>query len=233
MGDPERQRQHHGVGCPATPRHPGTCPGPAVEGRPSRSRLGWPAVFLTVAAVAGCGGSGVHAQTGPVTSAPTVPSPTVTTQSAQQQAAAAAIARVIDYEKVLGELATTPSMSLDTLYTVAAQPDVADEVRSLLQQRAAHDTQTGSGQVTSSKVDSISLANDAQSQPPVYPRVQVTACVDVSSVQGFDPSGKSIVAKGRLPFLLTKLTLTNSRYPDSSGWLVSTVSDEEKPACHV
>lgn len=186
-----------------------------------------------VAAVAGCGGSGVHAQTGPVTSDPKVPSRTVTTRTAQQQAGAAAIARVIDYEKVLGELATTPSMSLDTLYTVAAQPDVADEIRSLLQQRAAHDTQAGSGQVTSSKVESVSLTNDPQSQPPAYPRVHVTACVDVSSVQGFDPSGKSIVAAGRMPFLLTELTLTNTRYPDSSGWLVSTVSDEEKPTCHV
>ena len=199
-----------------------------------RSRLTAVAVAaVTVIVAAGCGGSGVPAQTPSVTSDPTSSSSSRPAQTEQQLAGAEAVAQVIRYERLLDDLALDRSRSLDQLYTVGTQPDVTDEIATLLRFRSSGDRQTGSRRVTSTRIDRVSLRIDGSRRPPLYPTVNITACVDVSAIKGVDRSGRSLVARGRTPYQLTRLTLINTSYPDQSGWKVSKVTDVEQQSCRV
>lgn len=188
---------------------------------------------LAVLAAAGCAGSGVHAQDPSGSSSPAPSSSSPATQSAEQRAGAAAVTQVIRYEQMLDDLALHPARSLNELYTVGTQPDVTDEIATLLRFRQNGDRQSGIRRVTGTRVSSVSLRSDRAHRPPVYPTVQVSACVDVSGVTGVDRQGKSIVAPDRKRFQLTELTLVNSSYPDPTGWKVSKVTDQEQQTCHV
>jgi hypothetical protein len=177
-----------------------------------------------------CGGSGVHAQTGPVPSDPTSTGSSPTVQTEQQRAGAAAVAQVVKYERTLSELAIHPAMSLNEMYIVSTQPDVTDEIAFLNHFRSAHDRQRGLPQVVSTKVDSVELAS-ASGTKASHPTVRVTACINVSGVQAFGPNGKSIVPKSRKPYYVTHFVLVNFKYPDAQAWLVENVSSTEEVSC--
>jgi hypothetical protein len=181
---------------------------------------------MIVVVAAGCGGSGVHAQTPSGTTDPTPSIASPTPQSEEQQAGAAAVTQVIRYEQLLDDLALHPSRSLNQLYAVATQPDVTDEIGFLNRFRGSHDRQTGRGRVISTKVDAVDLQGAT-----TKPTARVTICLYVGDVRAYDRSGKSIVPKSRKPYYLTHLTLVNVKYPAPSGWLVERVSATEEPSC--
>jgi hypothetical protein len=189
---------------------------------------------LVTLSVAACGGSGVNAQAGPTPSTSTVaptPSHTPAPPTKSELAGAAASAQVVKYERLLDALSIHPRMSLDRLYTVSTEPDVTEEISSLNQFREARDRQVGTSQVEGTRVDHVSLTDHRAGRHPAYPTVHITTCVDVRRVRGFGPNGKSIVPKGRKAYLFTHLTLVNTKYPDTSNWLVSKVTDKETSAC--
>ena len=187
--------------------------------------------FLFCAA-SGCGGSGVHAQTGPVGKASATPTSSASTPSAdttrRQQAASAATAQVVAYEHALDELAIDTHLSLDRLYRVSTQPDVTNEIAFLNRFRSRGDRQHGTSKVTAFRVNVVHLPPSAGNQSAT---ASVTICLDVGGVQAVDRAGKSIIAKGRKRFYLTRLELVNRKYPARDGWLVSHVSAMEQRSC--
>jgi hypothetical protein len=188
---------------------------------------------LAVSVVAGCGGNGVHAQTGPTTGiSPTVstaPSTTPPVPTSRQTAAAAALVKVVAYEHTLDELAVDGHMSLDRLYRVSTQPDVTDEIAFLNRFRSRGDRQRGASRVTGTRVDAVDLPGAGGGTATA----RVSICLDVAQVRAVDRAGKSIVAKARKPFYLTHLVLVEHKYPEPSGWLVKHVSAREERSCSV
>lgn len=208
-------------------------PGPTAGRRGSRL-VALSAVLMTVAAAASaCGGSGVHAQTGPIESTPAtaVSSPSTSSDPTPRQRAVAAVtAQAVAYEHTLDELAIHRHLSLDRLYRVSTQPDVTNEIAFLNRFRSRGDRQRGSSRVTASRVDTVRLPSVSG---PGMATARVTICLDVGAVRAFDPSGKSIVTKSRKRFYLTRLDMVNRRYPVGNAWLVKHVSAKEQRSCSV
>jgi hypothetical protein len=134
------------------------------------------------------------------------------------------------YERTLDELAIDDHLSLDRLYRVSTQPDVTNEIAFLNRFRSRQDRQHGTSQVTGSRVDAVHLPSGAD---PGNATARVTICLDVGEVRAVDPSGKSIIAKSRKRFYLTRLDMVNRRYPARDGWLVQRVSAKEQQSCSV
>jgi hypothetical protein len=208
------------------------CPGsPPASWRPPITVL--VVAFLSILLAAGCGGSGVHAQTAPLKAQPTAasPSPTGTVLTETQRAGRAAAARVPIYERLLSELAIHRNMSLNKLYSVSTQPDATDEIAFLTHFRAAHDQQRGFVRVVSTKIEKVDLTDRPHQRHPVHPTVHVTACLNVTTVQAVGPGGRSIVPRSRKPYFLSHLVLVNFKYPARRTWLVQRVSATEERSC--
>jgi hypothetical protein len=195
-------------------------------------------LLIAVLAVtaAGCGGHGVHAQTGPVpvssTSTAVSPTPSAANKpTSRQRAATDATVQVHRYERLIDDLAIHPHLSLDRLYSVSTEPDVTDEIGYLNHFREAHDRQGGHVRVMSTAAGAVELVNRPHADPRRRPTIEITACIDVASVQAFGKSGHSIVPKTRKPYYLTRLDLTNVNYPDPRSWLVTKVSARELSSC--
>jgi hypothetical protein len=137
---------------------------------------------------------------------------------------------VVAYEHTLDELAINNHLSLDRLYRVATQPDVTNEIAFLNRFRSRRDRQRGASQVTASRVDAVHLPSGAGHGTAT---ARVTICLDVGKVRAVDPSGKSIIAKSRKPFYLTRLDMVDRRYPAPDGWLVRRVTATEQRSCSV
>jgi hypothetical protein len=188
---------------------------------------------LASALLAACGGSGVHAQGDPTPSVSiTTPSSVATPKapSKSAQAVAAAVVQVKKYERLLGEFAIHPGMSLDRLYSVSTQPDVTDEIAFLNHFRSSGDRQHGLTRVVSAKVISVELAGQGPARSP-RPTVQLKVCLDVSGVHAFGREGKSIVPASRKPFYLAHLRLVKVRYQKRPTWLVANVAATEERSC--
>jgi hypothetical protein len=191
---------------------------------------------LAISTVAGCGGSGVHAQTGPTSrSSPTTstarstlpPGPTP-----RQRAAAAAVTQVRRYEQLLNDLSTDPKASLNRLSSVSTSPDLAEEVGSINRFREARDRIVGHSRVTSVRVDAVTVPS-GEHHSKRLPTVRVSVCLDVAQVRAFDRGGHSIVPKSRKLYFLTRLTVVNRSFPKAATWLVSKVTDREVNRCAV
>jgi hypothetical protein len=190
---------------------------------------------LPILLAAGCGGRGVDPQSAPPKSQPTAasPSPTVTAPTELQRAGQDAAVRVPIYERLLSELAIHRNLPVNKLYGVSTQPDVNQEISSINSLRERQERQIGLVRVVGTRVDHVDLTNRPHGRHARLPTIRVTACLNVSGVQGLDANGRSVVPKTRKPYLLAHLTLTNARYPQPSKWLVSRVSDEETRTCAV
>lgn len=178
---------------------------------------------LAIALAAGCSSAnGVDAQSGPAPSTTTTISspPVVRSSSTAAPGRHAAIAQVVQYERVLDDLFLHPHLSFTRLYDVATQPDVTDEISFLNQFRQAGDRQTGRAKVIAVRVRSQSPAT-----------VTAVACIRVSEVQAFGPDGQSVVPAHRLPYYLTTLRLRKVHQTGGSRWLVSTVRTQEVHQC--
>jgi hypothetical protein len=194
------------------------------------------AVGAVLVGTSGCGGNGVHPQTAAsrpaATPVATTATPTASTDpTPRQRAASAAVTQIRRYELLIDDLTLHRKLSLDRLYTVATQPDVTDEIAFLNHFRSANDRQVGRVDVTSMRVQKVSLGNRPGARPRRMPTVEITACLDVSHVRAFGPTGRSIVPKSRKPYYLTRLRLVNVKYPDPKSWLVSKISAIEERSC--
>ncbi|HVV76556.1 MAG TPA: hypothetical protein VHC43_11010 [Mycobacteriales bacterium] len=134
------------------------------------------------------------------------------------------------YEHTLDELATDTHLSLDRLYRVSTQPDVTNEIAFLNRFRSRGGRQHGTSKVTAFRVNVVHIPPSTGNRSAT---ASVTICLDVGGVQAVDRAGKSIIAKGRKRFYLTRLELVNRKYPARDGWLVSQVSATEQRSCSV
>jgi hypothetical protein len=202
------------------------------------------AAVVLVAAVSACQSSstGGASPTSSQTSAPTSPTadpssstdPTTTPPqtSPAAEASAQAVALVPTYLKTLDDLAVDPTLSLNRLHDVTVSPEFTIQVAGIAKFRAKGYRQVGQVELVKTTVSQVSLENRPTASPsPRWPTVGVTACVDVSRVEAHDANGKSVVQPGRPDFLIERLTVTNRRYPDPTGWRVSRAPNKQAASC--
>lgn len=191
-----------------------------------------------VAALSACQGStptagpSSSATSGPTSPIPDPTSPSPSATSPSDRASAKAVALVPTYLKTLDDLAVDPTLSLNRLHDVTVSPEFTIQVAGIAKFRAKGYRQVGQVELVKTTVSRVSLENRPTSSPsPQWPTVWVTACVDVSGVQAHDANGKSVVQPGRPDFLIERLTVTNRRYPDATGWRVSQAPNKQAASC--
>jgi hypothetical protein len=203
------------------------------------------AAVVLVAPVSACqnGSAGGATPTSSHTSAPTSPTtdPSSSTDppttappqtSPAAVASAQAVALVPTYLKTLDDLAVDPTLSLNRLHDVTVSPEFTIQVAGIAKFRAKGYRQVGQVELVKTTVSQVSLENRPTASPsPQWPTVGVTACVDVSRVEAHDANGKSVVQPGRPDFLIERLTVTNRRYPDPTGWRVSHAPNKQAASC--
>ena len=91
---------------------------------------------------------------------------------------------------------------------------------------------TGSIQVVSVDVVSVSLAADLKASPPVVPEVVLDVCRDVSGYDIVDKNGNSVVSPDRVDRRVIEFHVLNYDYPDPTGWRVGFyVAPDEVTTC--
>lgn len=202
--------------------------------RPRALVVGVVAALVPLAMISACGGSDVHAQSGPTSSpiatSQTSPPTQPTTANPREQAGIDALAQVVAYEHTLDALAIDRHLSLDRLYRVSTQPDVTNEIAFLNHFRSSGDQQRGLSRVTGTRIDDVSLPRSGGVQ---IARARVSICLDVAQVRAVNRKDKSIVNKTRKPYYLTRLVLINTTYPKAADWLVKHVTATEERSCSV
>ena len=192
-----------------------------------------------VAALSACQGSSTptadpstSATSEPTSTSPDPTSPSPTSTSPTDEASARAIALVPNYLKTIDDLYSDQTLPLNRLYDVAVTPEVTREASAIGRFRARGYRLTGRSKLVKTTVRTVSLTDHPSASPsPRVPIVSVTACVDVSGVQAFDKTGKSVVPKNRPKYLIERLTITNREYPDQTGWRVSHAPNKQAASC--
>jgi hypothetical protein len=151
--------------------------------------------------------------------------------SPSDRAKTAAIKTVSDYFALLDRVATNPNVPLNDLHTVSIEPDFPIIASDYGRNRSLGYKQTGTTKVVRAVATRVTLTNSPSAQPPVYPIVTVTACIDVSSVVLKDSHGARVGIANRPNFYVEKMTLINPSYPDASSWRVSNLTNKAAPSC--
>lgn len=92
--------------------------------------------------------------------------------------------------------------------------------------------QEGQTTVGSMKTTSVTLENDPGTHPPVYPTVELTACVDRSAVRFVDDKGKTVSNGTTKPMQRggrATFSVRNRAWPDTNGWRVVWVKQSSTP----
>ncbi|WP_254781868.1 hypothetical protein [Modestobacter sp. DSM 44400] len=143
-----------------------------------------------------------------------------------------AVGLIPTYLRTIDDLYLEPSRSLDDIYDVAVAPEATAEATAIETFRAQGYRQVGRSQLVTTSASSVDLTNDPAASPsPVLPNVVVTACVDVSQVQAIDQSGTSVVPPDRPRYLVQRLTVVNTNYPDATSWRVSAAPNAQAQSC--
>lgn len=174
----------------------------------------------------------------PTASLVVTPSPTVTptpkpTLSQRAQADADAIARMKEYYAVTDRLNQRPGTKKNSdarLKGVAIATELVYSVESIDSFRASGLHQTGTVRLDNIKIESTKLEFQPKAKRPVIPTVAVNLCVIESGIDIIDRTGKSHVAAGRLPRIVTHVSVSNYSWPSRNGWRVSSYTTEDK-AC--
>lgn len=177
--------------------------------------------------------------TPPATSAPSSPAPAVTasdtptpkpTLSQRAQAEADAIAMVKKYYALSDKLAAKPpglEEAKRRLSGVATSDELAYTIVDIGQLRAANQRQTGGVDVRDARVEMTDLTYKPTAGPPRTPVVKVRFCMDVSDIDLFDASGKSIANSKRQMRRISHVEVVNLDWPSRIGWRVRDARDEE------
>ena len=161
------------------------------------------------------------------------PSPTVTASVASEadDVEGQALAFVPMYYATLDKLKSDPYVSPGEVYNVSITPDAAITLKLLSEYRSAGDRQRGMTAVVSSRATAVDLTYKPKTNPAAYPSVQVRACVDVTNVRVSDMAGKRVGPASRPDFYVEQLTITNPKYPSTTGWKVSNTTNRAVSSC--
>ena len=202
-------------------------------GRVQVTRTAVMAAVAAVLTVSGCSSSG-GSSTAP-TSTPTSGSSSSAAPSATDpadEARAQAVEFVPTYVQTIDDLYLDPTRPLDDLYEVAVAPEATNQATAIGTFRSQGYRQVGRSELVTATADSVDLTTDSAASPAsAAPTVVVTACVDVEQVQATDASGTSVVPADRPRYLVARLTVVNSDYPDASGWRVSEAPNRQAQSC--
>ncbi len=204
---------------------------PRSRGRGERLVIGV-AALVTVLAIIGITilvTSGDKAAIAPPLTATTAPTTKPTQQSPEDQAAAAAQARYRDFLRVVDDVGIAGFVSDAPLKAVAVPPELVVQRLTVRQSKPQGRRQRGHTRLDSLSVSSVDLT------PPSggYAEVVLQACVDVSSVDVTDRTGRSVVSAGRAP--RSKSTVTMYEYKrgtvgaDAGGWYVYQATAKNEP----
>jgi hypothetical protein len=196
----------------------------------TRTAVGAAAVVIGLT-VSGCSSSADGSSTSETSAAPSS-SAAPTTGNPSQDARSQAVAFVPTYLGTIDDLYLDSSRPLDDLYKVAVTPEATAEATAIGTFRSRGYRQTGRSRLVTATAYSVDLTtNPAASPSPTLPTVVVTACVDVSQVQATDASGRSAIPADRPRYLVARLTVVNTRYPDASSWRVSEAPNRQAQSC--
>lgn len=186
---------------------------------------------LGVAACSGSPGTSAASSTSASSSAPSSSAPESSTDPTEE-AKSQAVALIPTYLRTIDDLYLDSTRSLDDIYDVAVAPEATAEATAIGAFRSQGYRQVGRSELVTASASSVDLTNDPAASPsPVLPSVVVTACVDVSQVQATDQSGMSVVAPDRPRYLIQRLTVVNTDYPDASSWRVSAAPNTQAQSC--
>jgi hypothetical protein len=181
--------------------------------------------------VSGCSSAGDAPSTAPISGSPSL-SAAPTTANPSQDAEIQAVAFVPNYLRTIDDLYLDPSRSLDDVYEVAVTPESTAEATAIGTFRSQGYRQVGRSQLVTASADSVDRATTpAASSSPILPTVVITACIDVSHVQATDASGNSVIPANRPRYLVARLTVVNTHYPDASSWRVSEAPNRQAQSC--
>lgn len=169
----------------------------------------------------------------PPTSGPSEPSATPSTPSEEEAAALAAEDAVRTYNQATVDCLADPASSQPTCFDKVAIGTELTNLRNLLasaQQMQTH--ATGSIEVVSVDVMSVSLDIDLEASPPVVPEVVLDVCRDVSGYDVVDKDGNSVVSPDRVDRRMIEFHVLNYDYPDPTAWRVGFyVAPDEVTTC--
>jgi hypothetical protein len=181
-------------------------------------------VGLGLIALAGCtdGGGEPTATASPTTVPPSTPTTSPTpTPTAEDEAAAAAEEVVRAYYRAQTECLTDAAAVDATCFDDVAIGSELTELRNTLGgAQAMRTTVTGTIDVVSVDLLSVSLDMDVEASPPVVPEVGFEVCYDAARYDVLDEGGKSIVPADRIDRQILELHVLNYGYPDQGQWRV-------------
>ncbi|MCB2176496.1 MAG: hypothetical protein KQH57_11855 [Actinomycetales bacterium] len=200
------------------------------------------AIVLVIAStlLAGCVNQTPDPTTQPSTSSPqpstpesSEPSATPSTPSEEESAALAAEDVVRAYNRATVDCLADPVSSEPTCFDGVAIGTELTNLRNLLASAQQMQTRaTGSIEVVSVDLVSVSLDIDLKASPPVVPEVVLVVCRDVSGYDIVDKDGNSIVSPDRVERRVIEFHVLNYDYPDPTTWRVGFyVAPDEVTTC--
>jgi len=189
-------------------------------------------VALAALTLGGCSLGGRQADpssSGPAAAPSVTPTPTT---SLQDLASQQALTVIPIYLATVDKIATDPTVPLNTLYAVAASPEVLIDLKTHGVSRSLGFRQSGSTKVVSSRAMSVDLTSHPGAQPhPTFPTVTTLTCVDVSTVLVSDSRGIRVGVAHRANYFIEHITVSNLHYPSATGWRVSIITNRAVPSC--
>ena len=154
------------------------------------------------------------------------------TESADDQAAEAALAKMREFYSVQGELDSDAAIPVERLAQVAGGPVLEKYTADILLRRSKAVTSTGAITVVNAQVTDQGVPQDHAGAPiPGAAWVHVVACTDISTWESRYPDGSSAMLSDRGQYEIATLTVRNAEWPEASGWRVTSQTVDKVAAC--
>jgi hypothetical protein len=136
--------------------------------------------------------------------------------------AAQALKAAEAYFQAENELSQNPNGDLAVINTVASGQAVTAFTADIqdLKSRGIHIV--GAATILTTRVTDLSVTGPNAS-------VAADMCFDVSKTAGVDAQGRTVTAPARLDHQLGRYTMTNTNWPDASGWRVTSIEQRNQP----
>lgn len=196
------------------------------------------AAILAVVAAASisvaCGTGDTGATPVTTTTQPVLTGPEGVDKSPEQQATDSAIAKIDDFYASLGAVEADPAKPVEELDRVAGGPVLPKAIADISLRRSQGITSTGAITVVNSTVTDLSAPKDEDGNPIPSPDgawVKTVTCTDISGWNTVFPDGTSTMDPNRGQFETAQITVRNAAWPDSSGWRVTSETNEKTDTC--